>query len=311
LPTIEVSQLTRFFGEHRGIEDLSFSVEEGEIFGFLGPNGAGKTVTIRHLMGFLRPTSGSAQILGFDCWSGAKHVKARVGYLPGDARMYEQMTGREFLEFFAAFHQTPWDARVVDLIERLDVDTDRKVKYLSRGNRQKLLIIQALMHDSPVLILDEPSSGLDPLKQVEFLEILREERSRGKTVFLSSHQLNEIERIADRVAIIRNGQLVAVEDIARLKAIRERRMELTFSGPVELDHLGVLRGVRVLNQSPAGTWAELSVRGDIPELLSALSALPVEDMVFGPAELESIFLHFYGEQDPLEVYDERETAVVS
>lgn len=297
---IEVEQLTRYFGEHRGIEDVTFDVHEGEIFGFLGPNGAGKTVTIRNLMGFLKATRGSVRILGLDCWSQSRQVKAQVGYLPGDARFYEQMTGREFLEFFAGFRDRRQDARTRQLIERLEVDVERRVKHLSRGNRQKLLIVQALMHDTPVLILDEPSSGLDPLKQVDFLEILREERDRGKTIFLSSHQLTEIERIADRVAIIRDGQLVAVEDVGKLKAIRERKMELNFSEPVDSDLLAVIHGVRVLNQSLDGRYLELTMRGDLPPLLELLGRLPVDDMVFGPAELESVFLHYYGERGRLQ-----------
>jgi ABC-2 type transport system ATP-binding protein len=292
--TIEVDGLTRYFGKHRGIDDVSFDVGEGEIFGFLGPNGAGKTVTIRHLLGFLQPTSGYARILGYDCWKHSRQVKQRVGYLPGDARMYEQMTGMEFLEFFSSFRNFWKQDRVAELIDRLEVETSRRVKYLSRGNRQKLLIIQALMHDSPILVLDEPSSGLDPLKQVEFLDILREERSRGKTIFLSSHQLTEIERIADRVAIIRAGKLVAVEHVNSLIALRERRMVVTFSEPVDPNRLEVLDGISVRQESPSGTYLELAVRGTLAPLLAELSKLPVSDMEYGPAELESVFLHYYG-----------------
>jgi ABC-2 type transport system ATP-binding protein len=307
--TIEVEQLTRFFGAHRGIEDVSFDVSSGEIFGFLGPNGAGKTVTIRHLMGFLQPTRGRSRILGYDCWSESPRVKQQVGYLPGDARMYEQMTGMEFLRFFSSFRDR-WNSELVAaLIERLDVDVERRVKYLSRGNRQKLLIIQALMHDSPILILDEPSSGLDPLKQVEFLEVLREERAKGKTIFLSSHQLNEIERIADRVAIIRSGQLVAVEDVSRLSALRERLMVVTFSEPVDASLLASLDGVTVRQESVTGMYLELAVRGALPPLFSALSKLPVTDMEFGPAELESVFLHYYGADGQQKQTEHLETAV--
>jgi ABC-2 type transport system ATP-binding protein len=307
--TIEVEQLTRFFGVHRGIEDVTFDVSEGEIFGFLGPNGAGKTVTIRHLMGFLQPTNGRSRILGHDCWNESSQVKQHVGYLPGDARMYEHMTGIEFLRFFSSFRNQWNSERVAELVERLDVDANRRVKHLSRGNRQKLLIIQALMHDSPVLILDEPSSGLDPLKQVEFLEILREERSRGKTVFLSSHQLNEIERIADRVAIIRGGKLVAVEQVSHLTTLRERRMVVTFSEPVDSSVLTRLDGVTVHQLSATGTYLELAVRGVLPPLLSELSKLPVTDMEFGPAELESVFLHYYGSDEQQAPKEYLETVV--
>jgi ABC-2 type transport system ATP-binding protein len=296
---IEVEGLTRYFGEHRGVENVTFSVEPGEIFGFLGPNGAGKTVTIRHLMGFLRPTRGMARVFGLDCWADAREVKARVGYMPGDARMYEQMTGQEFLDFFAAFRDGGNARRVQALSARLELDLERRIKHLSRGNRQKLLIVQALMHDAPLVILDEPSSGLDPLKQVDFLELLREERERGKTIFLSSHQLTEVERVADRAAIIRDGRIVAVEDVNRLKAVRERRMDLTFSEPVDPGRFDSLDGVRAVTVGPDRQHVELSVRGDLPPLLATLATLPVSDMVYGPPELESVFLHFYGEEGRL------------
>jgi ABC-2 type transport system ATP-binding protein len=310
-PAIQVEQLTRYFGPHRGVEDLTFSVRTGEIFGFLGPNGAGKTVTIRHLLGFLKPTRGVARVLGYDCWSNARSVKAQVGYLPGDARFYEHMTGQEFLDFFAAFRESPNPDRAQNLIDRLELDVTRRIKHLSRGNRQKLLIIQALMHDAPVLILDEPSSGLDPLKQVDFLDILREEQERGKTIFLSSHQLTEVERVADRVAIIRDGLLVAVEDVGRLKAIRERKMELTFSEPVGVERFSGIKEIRVLKSTPDGRYLELSVRGDLNPLLELIAQLPVEDMVFGPAELESVFLHYYGDRGRLQEHELLETMVAS
>lgn len=307
---IEVQQLTRYFGKHRGIEDVTFDVREGEIFGFLGPNGAGKTVTIRHLMGFLRPTRGQARVFGFDCWAETPRVKADVGYLPGDARFYEQMTGDEFLDFLAAFRETSTHDRRRDLIDRLELDTSRRIKHLSRGNRQKLLIVQALMYDAPLLILDEPSAGLDPLKQVDFLEILREERDRGKTIFLSSHQLNEVERIADRVAIIRDGELVAVEDVSRLKMIRERKMELAFYAPVPPEQFEAIEGVRVLHQSREGRCLELSVRGGLEPLLALVTGLPVEDMVYSPAQLESVFLHYYGDEGHLREHEVEETVGV-
>jgi ABC-2 type transport system ATP-binding protein len=306
---IEVEGLTRFFGQHRGIEDVTFDVEPGEIFGFLGPNGAGKTVTIRHLMGFLRPSRGSARVLGHDCWQIASKVKALVGYLPGDARLYEQMTGHEFLSFFAVFRDTQNRNRTHRLIERLELDVSRRIKHLSRGNRQKLLIVQALMHDAPVLILDEPSSGLDPLKQVDFLDILREERDRGKTIFLSSHQLTEVERVADHVAIIRGGQLVAVEDVNDLKAVRERHMSISLHRPIDVELFRSCEGVRLIDVVAGGLQVELAIRGDLPPLLRLLADMPIEDLVFGPPELESIFLHYYGEGGRLTEQELEETLV--
>jgi ABC-2 type transport system ATP-binding protein len=296
VPAIQLNRLTRYFGKHRGIENVSFSVQSGEIFGFLGPNGAGKTVTIRHIMGLLRPTRGTASVLGMDCWAQSADVKAKLGYMPGDARMYEQMTGEQFLEFFAGFRDRRHTTRQGALVERLEVDVSRRIKHLSRGNRQKLLIVQALMHDAPVLILDEPSSGLDPLKQLDFLELLREERDRGKTIMLSSHQLNEVERIADRVAIIRGGHLVAVEDVEDLSRLRERRMTVSLSESADIDGLLGIEGVQLIEQTLDGRHLELSIRADIRAVLSVLSILPVSDLVFGPPELESVFMHYYGKE---------------
>src|SRR5205823_9253311 len=197
--------------------------------------------------------------------------------------------------FFAAFrdgHRAD-PKRRRELVARLEVETHRKIKHLSKGNRQKLAIVQALMHDAPLLILDEPSSGLDPLMQLGLIALLREEQARGKTVFLSSHVLTEVERIAHRVAIIREGRLVAVEEVARLKALRARRMEIVLREPAPPGRFAALEGVRVLAVSPDGRHVELAVRGALGPLLRALSEAPVEDLTFAPPDLESIFLHYY------------------
>jgi ABC-2 type transport system ATP-binding protein len=248
-------------------------------------------------MGLLRPSRGTARIFGLDCWADSTAVKARVGFLPGDVRLYEHMTALEALQFFAAFRGGAGLKRGRALAERLGLDLGQRIKHLSKGNRQKVAIVQALMHDAPLLILDEPSSGLDPLMQVGFVELLREEQARGKTVFLSSHMLVEVERIAHRVAIIREGRLVAVEEVARLKARRERRMEVTFAAPVPAARLAALAGPRILSVSPGGQHVALAVRGALGPLLRALGELPVEDLTFAPPDLESIFLQYYGEGD--------------
>ncbi|HLJ68310.1 MAG TPA: ABC transporter ATP-binding protein [Chloroflexota bacterium] len=295
---IDVENLTRFYGKRRGVVDLTFEVEEGEIFGFLGPNGAGKTTTIRQLMGLLRPSSGRARVFGRDCWSDAPGVKAMVGFLPGDLHLYEHMTGREFLDFFAAFRPRESPRRHHLLAGRLDLDLTPRIKQLSKGNRQKLAIVQALMHDAPLLILDEPSSGLDPLMQVNFLELLKEEQAHGKTIFLSSHLLPEVERIAHRVAIIREGRLVAVEQVARLRAARERQAELTLHEPVPTDCFSAIPGVRVLSSDQGGTHFRLGVRGALGPLLHLLGELPVDDLIFSPPDLEGVFLQYYGREAP-------------
>ncbi|MDQ3923461.1 MAG: ABC transporter ATP-binding protein [Actinomycetota bacterium] len=296
---IEAERLTRYYGKRRGVIDLTFEVEEGEIFGFLGPNGAGKTTTIRQLMGMMRPSSGSARVFGLDCWHDSTLVKEKVGFLPGEIHLYEKMTGEEFLDFFGAFRRSRNEGRQRALAKRLELDLSQHIKHMSKGNRQKLAVVQALMHDAPLLVLDEPSSGLDPLMQVEFVNLLREEQARGKTVFLSSHQLLEVERIAHRVAIIREGRLVAVEEVAHLKTLRERRMEVVLHEPVPRARFSALEGVRVVSEAPGGKQIELAVRGKLGPLLRTLSEMPVDDLTFGPPDLEDVFLHYYsGDGEP-------------
>jgi len=294
---VKVERLTRYYGKRRGVVDLTFEVQEGEIFGFLGPNGAGKTTTIRQLMGLMSPTSGSACVFGLDCWTDSTEVKEKVGFLPGDIRLYEKMTGEELLDFFAAFRRVQHRRYRRELAERLGLELGTRIKHLSKGNRQKLAVAQALMHDAPLLILDEPSSGLDPLMQVEFVELLREEQARGKTIFLSSHQLPEVERIAHRVAIIREGSLVAVEEVARLKQLRERRMEVALHAPVPSERFSALDGVRVVSVAPGGKHIALAVRGKLGPLLRVLSDLPIDDLTFAPPDLESVFLHYYTDDE--------------
>ncbi len=291
---VVVEHLTRSYGQRRGVIDLSFHVDPGEVFGFLGPNGAGKSTTIRLLMGLIRPGTGTARIFGRDCWDDAPAVKAFVGYLPGEIHLPDQMTGHEMLDFFGAFRGHDLKRRE-RLVERFGADLRPKIGHLSKGNRQKLAVVQALMHDAPLLILDEPSSGLDPLMQAEFIEALEEERDRGRTVFLSSHVLSEVERVADRVAIIREGRIVAIEQVEQLARTRERRMEVVFDKPVALEPFDRVEGVRVLESRRDGHVVDLGVRGNPKPLLCLLADLPVVDFTYGPPDLESIFLHYYSD----------------
>src|SRR5450759_762367 len=203
---IECSGLTKTYRGGRGVVDLNCQVAEGEIFGCLGPNGAGKTTTIRTLMGLLRPTGGCARVFGFDSWRASPAVKARVGFVPGELHLYDGMRGHALIEFAAGFRPEGTLMRAKQLARQFDLDLHQRIRHLSKGNRQKLVIIVALMHDPQLLIMDEPTSGLDPLMQVAVLDLLRQERERGKTVFLSTHLLPEVEKIADRVAVIRNGR---------------------------------------------------------------------------------------------------------
>jgi ABC-2 type transport system ATP-binding protein len=294
---IVASRLSKVYRGGRGVFELDFAVHEGEIFGFLGPNGAGKTTTIRTLIGLLRPTSGEVTIFGLDCWRQSPAVKARVGFVSADPRLYEKMTAAAFLEFMAGFRARGTNDRARKLATDLDLDLRPKIRHLSRGNRQKLVLIQGLMHDAPLLILDEASGGLDPLGQEAFLTYLEKERSRGKTVFLSSHNLAEVERVADRVGIIREGRMVAIEDIEKLRALRARKMEVSLERPLSGDFFDGLQGVRLVGTKDAGRYGELVVQGNPRELLARLGTAPVRDVVFPAADLESVFIHYYRDDD--------------
>jgi ABC-2 type transport system ATP-binding protein len=291
--TIAATKFSKVYPGGRGVFELDFGVEEGEIFGFLGPNGAGKTTTIRSLIGLLRPTGGSLTVFGRDCWRQSPAVKARVGFVSADPRLYERMTGVAFLEFMAGFRTQGTLDRARKLASELNLDLKPRIRQLSRGNRQKLLLVQGLMHDAPLLVLDEASGGLDPLGQEAFLTKLEDERSRGKTVFLSSHNLAEVERVADRVGIIREGRMVAVEHISALRALRARRMEVMLERPLDTGFFDGLPGVRLEAVNDGGRRINLIVQGSPRDLLGRLAAAPVTDLVFPPADLESVFLHYY------------------
>jgi ABC-2 type transport system ATP-binding protein len=242
---IETEGLTKFYGAARGIEDVSVTVEAGEVFAFLGPNGAGKTTTIRTLLDLLHPSAGSARIFGLDSHRDSVAIRARLGNLPGDFGYGKRATGREAVGVLAKLRGIDGLGRAEELSRRFRADLDRPLGQLSRGNRQKIGLITALFHSPELLILDEPTSGLDPLMQEEFLSLVREERERGCAVFLSSHELDEVERVCDRVGIIRDGRLVAVERVAELlaKTAERRKVEVEFGDPVELAEVRAIPGV--------------------------------------------------------------------
>jgi ABC-2 type transport system ATP-binding protein len=242
---IETDVLTKRYGEARGIEEVTFEVDGGEVFGFLGPNGAGKTTTIRTLLDLLHPTGGSARLFGLDSHRDSVAIRARLGNLPGDFGYGKQATGREALRLLARLRGMDGLGRSETLASRFQADLDRPLGQLSRGNRQKVGLMLATFHSPELLILDEPTSGLDPLMQEEFLALVAEERERGCTVLLSSHELDEVERVCDRVGIVRAGKLVAVERVAELlaKSRRRDRVEVEFAEPVELEDVRAMSGV--------------------------------------------------------------------
>jgi beta-exotoxin I transport system ATP-binding protein len=289
---ITTSELTKSYGRNRGIVDVTMSIRAGEVFGFLGPNGAGKTTTIRTLLDLIRPTAGSASVLGLDPHRDSVEIHRRIGYLPGEFSLYEHMTGTGYLAYFAALRGGVDQELVRQLAERLQSDLDVKIASLSHGNRQKLGLIQAFMHRPPLLILDEPTQGLDPIVQQTFHELLLDAAKAGQTVFLSSHDLPEVERVCDRVGIIREGRLIAVEDVGELKARAIREIELHFASPVAAEAFSDLPGVHDVEVH--GDVVRCTISGSMDALVKAAARFEVIDMASHEPSLEDIFLTFYG-----------------
>jgi len=291
---IGTEALTKYYGKVVGVEGLNLEVEEGELFGFLGPNGAGKTTTIRLVMGMLKPNRGRASVLGLDAWRQSVEVKRLVGYLPGEPAFYPRMTGEEMVRFVASFDGNGEDSGR-ELAGRLELDSGhlgRKVGGYSRGMRQKLALVLAMQKRPPLLLMDEPTNALDPLTQHILYEILNEYRDTGTTLLFSSHNLPEVERLADRVGIIKEGHLVDTERIENLRSKRLRSVEIIFSGDVP-DGLETIPGVSELER--AGNRVQLKLRGDVNQLLKRVAQYDVADFSVTHASLEDVFLEFYGQ----------------
>lgn len=291
---IETEHLTKRYGSARGIEDVSIAVNRGEVYGFLGPNGAGKTTTIRTVLDLLHPTGGRALMFGLDSHRDSREIHARLGNLPGDFSCDTRLTGREFLEFCADARGISGLGSASVLAQRFEADLDRRISELSRGNRQKIGLIQALFHDPELLMLDEPTTGFDPLMQEEFLTLLTEYRGRGGTVFLSSHDLHEVERVCDRVAIIREGRLAAVERVADLRARAFHHVVLVFESPVDAAEFGLIQGVSELDAEERRISFKAS--GALDPVVKAAARHTVVDMELTEPTLEEIFLTFYGRE---------------
>jgi len=292
--TIETEDLTKFYGAKRGIEDVTLSVEPGEVFGFLGPNGAGKTTTIRTMLDLLHPSRGSARLFGLDSRRESVAIRRRIGNLPGDFGFGKRASGREALSLLARLRGIEGSGRAERLADRFHADLDRPLGELSRGNRQKVGLILALFHNPELLVLDEPTSGLDPLMQEEFLALVGEERERGCTVFVSSHELDEVERVCDRVGIIRDGRLVAVEGVAELLGKAQRRVSVEFAEPVDAAELRSLPGVTELETADGRVVFRAS--GDLDAIVKALARHRVTDVEIAHPTLEEVFLTYYEER---------------
>ncbi len=294
--TIRTEKLTKHYGDVKALVDLDLDVREGEVFGYLGPNGAGKTTTIRTMMDEIRPTSGTSTILGMDSHEMSVEIRNHIGYVPGDLAMYPNLTGRDTVTYFSNLRGgVDWDY-VQELADRLEADLDKKIGDLSSGNRQKVGLIQAFMNKPLVLIMDEPSSGLDPLMQREFQKLVREVAANGTTVFLSSHTLSEVQRVADRVGIIRRGKLIALEAVADLRSKGIRKVNIFYDGDMDADVLRPLPGV--LDVRVDDHNVVLSFDGRMETLLKVVTErFHVLDISTEEANLEEIFLTYYREEE--------------
>jgi ABC-2 type transport system ATP-binding protein len=286
---IEIKNLTKYYGDVRGIEDLSLTVSKGEIFGFLGPNGAGKTTTIRTLFGLLIPTRGEAYILGKDISEDIVEIRRQVGFIPGDLAFYNNLTGKQLIDYFSSLRNTELPL-LDELLDIFEIPLERKIKGYSRGMKQKLGIIQAFMDDPPVVIMDEPTSGLDPLLQQKFYDFLKNEKKKGRTMFFSSHILSEVDKVCDRVAIIKEGKLVALEDVEKLKSKRGKIIKLKikedpkkFKGPKDMK---ITDG-----------YIEFVTDDDINHWIKEISKYSVLDLKINDFSLEDIFMRYYEKED--------------
>jgi len=290
---IRTTDLTKYYGKIRGVEHLNLEVHRGETYGFLGPNGAGKSTAIRVLLDFIRPTTGTTEVFGLDSTAHSIEIHRRVGYLPGELAMYDKMTGHELLRYFGALREVPDLAEAHRVAAMLDLDLSRAIRSYSSGNRQKLGLTQAFLHSPELLILDEPTNGLDPLIQQAFYELIGEVVAEGRTVFLSSHVLPEVERIADRVGIIREGNLVAVASVAELKERAMRRIELRFAAPVDTTAFDGVPGVRSAVSGDSGRVIELQIEGSVDAAIKAAAHYEIVNLVSHDGDLEEAFLAFY------------------
>ncbi len=288
---IRTRRLTKRFRRHLALSELNLDVPTGVVFGYLGPNGAGKTTTIRLLAGLIRPTSGSAIVFGFDAADQYDALQRRIGYLPGDFAAYPDLTGAQYLRYLAHLRGGVDRAAVDRLAKRFELDVEVRIGTLSHGNRQKIGIIQAFMHEPELLILDEPTAGLDPIMQREFLGLVRETRDAGRTVFLSSHILTEVEAVADSVGILRRGELVTTQSVEALKAQARRRLDLTFAATPPIDRIRQIPGVQDISSD--GRTAHVVVAGSTAELIKAVAPYEVTNLISHEADLEAVFLDYY------------------
>jgi ABC-2 type transport system ATP-binding protein len=289
---IEISDLSKFYGKARGIEHVNLKIEEGEIFGFIGPNGAGKSTTIRILLNLIFPTSGSARIMGMDVIRETKKIKRQVGYVPSDANAYSSMDVNEFLSYCMRFYGVQKDVhRIAELSALFELDLKRKIADLSMGNRKKVSIVQSLIHHPKLLILDEPTTGLDPLMQSNFFALLRSENQKGMTIFFSSHILGEVQMLCKRVAIIKEGTIIQLEDIETLRKKQLKKVNIEFGDPLNQGNF-TIPGIEHVLSGP-GNILSFMYSGNVNELVGLMSERKIVNLTIEEPSLEEIFMHYY------------------
>jgi ABC-2 type transport system ATP-binding protein len=286
---IELNQLTKYYGKAKGIVDVSFSVEEGEIFGFIGPNGAGKSTTIRALLGLIFPTSGNAKIFGKDCIEYGPEVRQEIGYLPSEVFYYDKMKVIDLLKYSASFYKKDCTKRIHELSEIMELNLNRRIEDLSYGNKKKVGIVQGLLHEPKLIILDEPTSGLDPLMQQKFFDIISEENKKGSTIFFSSHILAEVQALCNRVAIIKDGSIIKLEDIKTLRENNYKKITVRGDGlePSRFNFDGITQLIQDDNE------LTFFFKGNINQMTRAISSEKLKDVLIEEPTLEEIFMHYY------------------
>jgi len=290
---IETHGLTKYYGKSRGIIDLDLQVEEGEIFGFIGPNGAGKSTTIRTLLGLIFPSRGTGRIFGLDIVSESKAIKKHIGFIPSEVHFYDKLDVRELLQYSARFYGVDCDDRIDQLADLFDLDLDGRLLDLSSGNRKKVSILQSLIHRPRLLVMDEPTTGLDPLMKAKFFDLLRQENRSGTTIFFSSHTLSEVQKMCKRVAIIKEGRIIATEDIEILRKKQLRKIQIEFAGPFDIKALDC-RGI--ISPHQHDHILSFMFSGRIGHLLQTLAGKSVVDLLIEEPTLEEIFMHYYDEE---------------
>ena len=290
MSVIEIDGLTKDYGNQKGLFDVSFTIEKGEILGFLGPNGSGKTTLIRHLMGFIKPDQGSVSVMNLDCFAQSPKIQEMVGYLPGEIAFMDEMRGIDFIKFIAEMKKIKDLTRAKELIEFLELDPTNRIKRMSKGMKQKIGLVIAFMQDCPILILDEPTSGLDPLMQNKFVELIKRAKAEGKTVLMSSHIFEEIENTCDRVVMIKDGKIVASKEMALLKKDRHKCYEISFNNLEDAISFNQL----FPNGKLKDKTVTLIMQGQINDILKSLTQYSIDDISIRAQSLEELFLHYYG-----------------